>query len=167
MFLNFVIILVISPVIFQNFSRKILLIHESKLSHVGACYAMFTITTLWRHQLSKKCLQYKRGSYVASLMNCAERKILNIISLCNHLTQFTTKSFICFGGYSIWHQYSRSYLAGVKLMAKVSASIDSMTGQTTLVGSSAILSNRGSNQCGLHSPMKVTALPEMANYKFA
>ena len=80
MFLNFVIIIVISPVIFQNFSRKILLIHESKLSHVGACDAMFTITTLWRHQRSKKCLQYKRGRYVASLMNCAERKILKIIS---------------------------------------------------------------------------------------
>jgi len=47
-----------------------------------------------------------------------------------------------------------SYLAVVKLMAKLSELMVSMTGHTTLVGSSAIRSNNGSSQCGAHSPAK-------------
>ena len=39
------------------------------------------------------------------------------------------------------------------LTAKVSASITSITGHKTLLGSSAIPSNNGSNQYGAHSPI--------------
>jgi len=46
------------------------------------------------------------------------------------------------------------YLAVLKLMAKLSELMVSMTGHTTLVGSSAVRSNNGSSQCGAHSPAK-------------